>query len=242
MLVELHNDRRMKPNRRRLIFWRCWLGNGFFHRRLFHLAYSKLCAHNIYRLTFVKLGAGHSGLGKKIIMNNLSTPSPGKASLEEELRLEIKVVAGKATAEDRKMLEEILGKARSGQRESNYFVITAPMAATLFAENNPHNRDWNPNHSIELKRQMLLGQSAGSNATIGFYQDGILADGAHRCAAAALAGFTFEVIIIFGIERKAIVTVDSGKVRYAKDAMKLEGIADAALEEIDGYDYVSIQS
>jgi hypothetical protein len=162
----------------------------------------------------------------------MENPKPkGQPTLEEELRLKIKVVANGAAADDLKMLDEILTKARSGQRESGYFVVTPPMAATLFLEHNPHNRDWAPAHSVELERQMRLGQWSWNNATIGFYRDGCLGDGGHRCAAAALAGFTFEVIIIFGMEREAIVTVDSGKARYARDAMKLGGMSDSPLKE-----------
>jgi hypothetical protein len=74
------------------------------------------------------------------------------------------------------------------------------MSAQLFINHNGHNRDWSPLWSQELARRMTEGLWRPNNASVGFYVDGILADGQNRSAAGALAGFTLITPIVFGVK------------------------------------------
>jgi hypothetical protein len=71
---------------------------------------------------------------------------------------------------------------------------------------------------------MIEAEWRYNNASIGFYVDGWLEDGQHRLSAAALAGYTLETTVTFGIETNAIITVDDGAGRHASDVAKLDNI------------------
>jgi hypothetical protein len=78
---------------------------------------------------------------------------------------------------------------------------------------------------------MTAGLWRKNNATIGFYGDGNIEDGAHRLSGAALAGNTLRMILVFGIDREAISTVDNGKARQGSDHAKLSGVGNAILKQ-----------
>jgi hypothetical protein len=101
----------------------------------------------------------------------------------------------------------------------------------LFIAHNGHNRDWTAETAKEYARRMTAGLWKRNNATVGFYTDGNLEDGAHRLSAAALAGYTLTITVVFGIERDAISTVDNGKARHGSDHAKLSGIENAIAKQ-----------
>jgi hypothetical protein len=149
----------------------------------------------------------------------------------DDIRNQIAAIAASALDNDRRQASQIIAQARVGDYESEKASMTPGTAAIIFIEHNPHNRDWKPPWSQELVRRMDLGQWEPNGDTIRFYQDGALADGQNRLAAIALSGKTIEVIIVYGLARKAIVTIDGGKPRYASDAAKLSGIDNAKRKE-----------
>jgi hypothetical protein len=173
-------------------------------------------------------------------MTNLKTttgsvPFPKNLiSIADEVRNQIIAVCTKASADDKKRISEIIAQAKRGEFMATVAVITPPMAAILFLEYNPHNRDWRPDgprSCREYSRRMTAGQWKKNNATVGFYCDGQIEDGQHRLSAAALAGYTLEVTIVFGIQRDAIVTVDDGLARHGSDHAKLNGILNASVKQ-----------
>lgn len=155
-------------------------------------------------------------------MNDVATPKP---TISEQLRTSVITVAGAVSDADRRALADLVEEARRGAYAATVKTITPGMGAMLFLNHNPHNRDWSPLWSQELQRRMTTGQWRKNNASIGFYADGVLADGQNRCVASALANFTMNVPVVFGIDRDAITTIDNGKLRHASDAVKLEGIS-----------------
>jgi hypothetical protein len=158
-------------------------------------------------------------------------PKPNAA---DEMKTKIKDVADRANADDKRRVNDIVAQARNGDFLSKVYTITPPMAAILFRDHNPHNRDWRAEGAkscTEYARRMTTGQWMKNNASIGFYTDGELEDGQHRLSAAALAGYTLEVAFVFGIEREAIVTVDDLLGRHGSDHAKLSGIANASTKQ-----------
>lgn len=159
--------------------------------------------------------------------------SPAAIALHnaEEVRARIAAVAAAATDVDRETVRAILVEAANGQYSSKTYNITPGVGALLFLEHNPHNRDWDPSWSLEFARRMRINIWRKNNASPGFYKDGKLADAQHRFAAVALAGFTWTTVVVFGMDRNSITTVDAGKKRDAASALKMDGMHEAKLKQ-----------
>jgi hypothetical protein len=156
---------------------------------------------------------------------------PIKPKLGDELRSKMMEVALKATADERKAVSDLLAKAKDAEYGTELVRFTPAMSALIFLEANPHNRDWTPAWTLELKRRMVEGQWRKNNAIPGFYTNGQLEDGQHRFAAAALAGITWETFVVFGIETESISSVDAGKKRYGSDAAQLDGVENTKVKQ-----------
>jgi len=148
-----------------------------------------------------------------------------------EVRTKIAEVAATASNEERDAVANIIKSARESNFSSRVFDLTPAMCAILFISHNGHNRDWAAETAKEYARRMTAGLWRRNNATVGFYEDGVLEDGAHRLSAAALAGHTLSIPVVFGINREAISTVDNGKARRGSDHAKLSGIGNAVLKQ-----------
>jgi hypothetical protein len=148
-----------------------------------------------------------------------------------EVRTLIAEVAAKASNEDRESVAKITKMAREAEFSSRVFDLTPSVCAVLFISHNGHNRDWTAETAKEYARRMTAGLWRGNNATVGFYTDGNVEDGAHRLSGAALAGYTLRTTVVFGIERDAISTVDNGKARHGSDHAKLSGIENAVAKQ-----------
>jgi hypothetical protein len=149
----------------------------------------------------------------------------------EEIRSQIVEVMAKATNDDRNLVKRMISRANTGEYGSETFSISPGAAAILFLEHNPHNRDWVPSWSQELSRRMATGFWKKNNQTPGFYTDGVMEDGQHRFAAQSLGNYTWRTVVIFGIERDSIMSVDAGRRRDAASALKMDGMAEAALKQ-----------
>jgi hypothetical protein len=149
----------------------------------------------------------------------------------DDVRTRIVAVATSATETDRRTVQEILSRAASGEYGSKTHDLTPGVAALLFIEHNPHNRDWDPSWTLELARRMTAHLWKKNNEPPGFYKDGALADSQHRLAAAALAAITWTTVIVFGMDREAVMTIDAGRRRDAASALKMDGMHDAKLKQ-----------
>ena len=156
---------------------------------------------------------------------------PTTATQLAELRTEIAAVAATANPDDVKIVGEILTAAKDGKRRVIQYVLTPAVMATLHSRHNPHNRDTNPTWVRELARRMRIGQWRWNNELPGFYDSGELADAGHRFAAGAVAGFTWDTGIVFGVQKDAITTIDDGRKRHGYDAAKLGGVQQASFKE-----------
>ena len=149
----------------------------------------------------------------------------------EKLRAEVAAVTAKATAADNQMIDEIIALARKGQRDFCRYAPTPAVMAILHIRYNPHNRDITVPWVRELARRMAGGMWQWNNEVPGFYNNGDLADAGHRFAAGAIADFTWDTVIVFGVDPDAIGSIDDGKKRHASDAAKLRGIQLAKQKE-----------
>jgi len=166
-------------------------------------------------------------------MNAKQNPKPDASAktLSEELTDQIKLVADRATDADRKLVGEMIERARAGKHDSEIRSVPPAACALLFLKHNPHNRDWSPAWSQELARRMKAGQWMWNNASFGFYVDGALSDGQNRAAGSALSDMTIETAIVYGADRASITTIDGGRARHAADAAKLDGIQNSRRKE-----------
>jgi hypothetical protein len=149
----------------------------------------------------------------------------------EEIKAKITATAAGATDADRKVVDQILDLAKKGEYGAQIFTLTPQICALLFVERNRHNRDFDPGWALELARRMTAGLWKKNNEVAGFYRDGVLADAQHRLGAAALANYTWETIIVFGLDRESITTVDDGRRRDAASALKMDGLHEAKLKQ-----------
>lgn len=158
-------------------------------------------------------------------------PITARQTRVEEIRNKIADVAAAATAVDRRIVDDMLAAAARGDYSAQIFDITSGAAGLLFTEHNPHNRDWDPSWSMELARRQRIKIWKKNNEPPGFYKDGALADGQHRFAAIALSGVTWTTVVIFGMDRDSIMTVDAGRRRDAASALKMDGMQEAKLKQ-----------
>jgi hypothetical protein len=151
----------------------------------------------------------------------------------DEVRTKIAAVAAAATLNDRSTVNAILADAAVGEYGygSKLYDITPGVGAVIFIEHNPHNRDWDPAWSLELARRQRMQIWRKNNEVPGFYRDGKLADAQHRFAACALSGMTWTTVIVFGMDRNSITTVDAGRRRDAASALKMDGIRETKLKQ-----------
>jgi hypothetical protein len=155
-----------------------------------------------------------------------------KKKATDQVKVAIAAVAEAATESDRKTVETIINQAKVGDYQSETLSITPGIAALLFCKYNTFNRDWKADWSQELKRRIETKLWKENNATFGFYRNGQLADGQNRLAAVALSGETIKAVIVYGLDRDAIVTIDDSKHRKASDFAKLQGVQSAERKEV----------
>jgi hypothetical protein len=149
----------------------------------------------------------------------------------ETLRTEITAVAAQATAADMELVDQIIARARAGKRDVAIYTVSPAAMALIWLRYNPHNRDTRPIWVREIARRMNSGAWVWNNEAAGFYTTGNLSDAGHRFAGGAIAGYTWTVAIVFGIDQSAITSIDDGKARHAYEASKLTGMQLASLKE-----------
>jgi hypothetical protein len=162
-------------------------------------------------------------------MSLIDTTEVQAVNKTDEAIAAITLVASTATEKDRALLQTMLSKASVPGAE--VITLTPQLGALIFLESNKRNRDWRLARSESLARQMLNGEWCLNGQGIQFYKDGLLADGQHRTAAAALAGVSVPISVFYGMETNAIVTIDCGTKRNAADAMHLDGVENPRLIE-----------
>lgn len=155
-----------------------------------------------------------------------------KPNALELVRGRLTEVAKEATDAEKQLVAGIQQKAKKGERAAEMLTLTPAVCALLFLNENGHNRDFKPNIAEEYARRARSGAWLSNNASIGFYADGEVADGQHRLAMSALSGFVLkDYLVVYGMQRGAIGTVDCGFARDGASHAKLDGIQEASVKQ-----------
>jgi hypothetical protein len=150
-----------------------------------------------------------------------SAPSQ-KLSPKEKAAWDKLVAAYEAASEDdRNEAASLANRAKTGKRESIIYNLRPGVAAALFFDFNKQNREWGYISSEAYAKQISSDDWHFTNQGIGFLVSGNLGDGQHRCAGVALAGKAVDVNVVFGMEEKALIAIDSQKRRQASDFMDI---------------------
>lgn len=157
--------------------------------------------------------------------------TPIKRSAADELRAQITEVAACATDKDRATVAKLIKRAEGSAYSSEVTQLNPAICALLFLFHNSHNRPWSAGWSMELARRMKAGAWKQNSMSAGFYKDGLLEDGQHRLAAAAISNVDWNVVIVFGVDHGSVDTIDGGRRRSGADHALLDGIADPSKKQ-----------
>ena len=100
--------------------------------------------------------------------------------------------------------------------------ITPARAAEMLASNT-NNRPLRRAHVDSIARDMAAGNYPLNGEPIIIGRDGTILNGQHRLHACVKANVPFETLVVYGIERDAMVTMDSGAKRSLADQLRLSG-------------------
>lgn len=98
-----------------------------------------------------------------------------------------------------------------------------PAIAEAYLEMNTRNRTMRDNHVYKLASDIEAGRWHINGASIVFNGDGTLLDGQHRLAAIVKAGKPVEMLVVRGVSKAAMATIDANISRKASDAAQLAG-------------------
>jgi hypothetical protein len=151
---------------------------------------------------------------------------PRASVLNESTFARIDAVAKTATAEEVAAVAKLIERAKASIQETAVVKITPAMAALVFVDHNGWNRQWKAKKVNEYARRMKAGAWKWNGEGLSFYNTGDTGDGQHRLAAAALAGFTLNVPVAFGVEPEAVDTIDDAPGRAGYDHAEMDHIKD----------------
>lgn len=99
-----------------------------------------------------------------------------------------------------------------------------PETAKAVLEGNTLNRDIGPLLVKRMAADMMTGKWLTNGDSIKFDRRGKLVDGQHRLTAVVESGQTLETFVCGGLDPAIFATLDVGKKRTLKDAMKISGV------------------
>lgn len=132
----------------------------------------------------------------------------------------------KLTAGTIAWLEECIEVGREGIF-SEPTILTPGLAGELLRRN-PDNRNVSSTKLTQMVADIKGGKWALNGEPIIISKDGLLNDGQHRANAVVDANRPIETVVMFGVDRKARLTVDQGRARSANDYMSMRGDQNAS--------------
>lgn len=100
-----------------------------------------------------------------------------------------------------------------------------PAMAREYLRNNTNNRNMRKHHVLKIANDIKKNHWIMNGASIVFNGDGTLLDGQHRLAAIVEADIAVEAIVIRGISKSAMPTIDGNVPRSASDVLGLNGLS-----------------
>lgn len=98
-----------------------------------------------------------------------------------------------------------------------------PVQAERYLEKNTNNRNMRQHHVDRLALDIVNGRWHINGASIVFNGDGTLIDGQHRLSAIIKAGVPVDMVVVRGVSKAAMPTIDANISRKPSDAAKLRG-------------------
>ena len=112
--------------------------------------------------------------------------------------------------------------------------FTPEEALDIVMNHNENYRKLNQTKALEYAKVMKAGKWEEENGeTIGFYENGNLANGQHRLYAMSKAGVSLTFLVVEGIKNNATTTIDVGFKRSSEDAIRYT-LRDTGKEFIHG--------
>lgn len=105
--------------------------------------------------------------------------------------------------------------------------VVTPEKARGWLTDGVHNRALVESHVNWLSRQMREGKWDENGQGITLDERGRLLDGQHRMNALVLAGVPVKMLVIRGVDGKTFDTIDTGRPRYGRDILSIEGYESA---------------
>jgi hypothetical protein len=102
-----------------------------------------------------------------------------------------------------------------------------PALAKAYLEANTTNRSMRDRHVQKLASDIANGRWQINGASIVFNGDGTLLDGQHRLAAIVKADVPVEMLVVRGVSKSAMQTIDNNIARSAGDVARLNGFANS---------------
>jgi hypothetical protein len=166
---------------------------------------------------------------------NAGSPQALKAKAKEArdaLIEKITAISNMVTPQEREAVEKIVLRAKLGKRDSMTVSLAPAMCALLFRKANDWNRVWSAPKVLEYARRIHEKAWQWNGQGVSFYTTGNIGDGQHRLCAAALENYTWETVIVFGVEPEAVSTIDDGSPRHASDHAHMHGVQDAGRKQV----------
>lgn len=102
-----------------------------------------------------------------------------------------------------------------------------PEMAREYLKHNTKNRKIRQQHCLNMVRDMQSGDWQMNGESIKFNCDGQLLDGQHRLTAITKAERPVQMLVVRGIDRDSVKTIDAGAKRTAGDALTFHGAKSA---------------
>lgn len=100
-----------------------------------------------------------------------------------------------------------------------------PAQAERYLERNTINRKMKENHILRIASDMAEGRWHVNGSSIVFNSDGTLLDGQHRLAAVVRSGVPVDMLVVRGVSKAAMTTIDANVARSAGDVAHMQGHA-----------------
>ena len=107
--------------------------------------------------------------------------------------------------------------------------IVSPAMAKEYLERALPNRPIQDSTVSRYVRDMLEDNWQANGQPIIFTSSGELLDGRHRCTAVLRSGKSVSMLVVRNVDRRAFVTMDSGRSRSITDVLAMEGIKNPSI-------------
>ncbi len=101
--------------------------------------------------------------------------------------------------------------------------IVTPQQASSWLSNNPDNRKPSMSHVERLTQDMINGLFVFNGESIILDEDGALMDGQHRLMAIVASKTAQKMLVVKGVPRSTMRTIDRGEARTVADWLKIRG-------------------